>query len=260
MNLRVQSLSQKYGKTTVLHDISFSAESGKITALLGENGSGKSTAIKTIADVMPCPADTVFAGGRDITTVSRPDRAKMIGYVPQYFHYTAYTTVLDTVLLGRRPYMSWSVSEEDLSLVDEALSMMNIADLSGRYINELSGGQRQRVFIARAIAQNPVFYLFDEPTSSLDLRRQLETMSVMRTIVRKNGSGMIVALHDLNLALKYADSVVLLKNGRIYAEGAPKDVLTRETVAGVYGVDAERVETESGTFIHPYEPVGESYL
>ena len=255
MNIRVESLSQNYGKRTVLHDISFSAESGKITALLGQNGSGKSTLIKTIADVMPCPAETVFANGADITTVHKSERAKMIGYVPQYFHYTAFTTVLDTVLLGRRPYMNWSVSEEDLQTVDNALAMMNISDLSGRYINELSGGQRQRVFIARAIAQNPVFYLFDEPTSSLDLKYQLETMAVMQKIVRKNGSGMIVALHDLNLALKYADYAVLLKDGRIYAQGTPEDVITSKAVADVYGVESERIECENGMFIHSYAPI-----
>ncbi|HJJ27418.1 MAG TPA: ABC transporter ATP-binding protein [Methanocorpusculum sp.] len=252
MNISIKSLTQKYGKHTVLNDVSFSAETGKITALLGPNGCGKSTIIKTIAGILPCPENTIYSDGTDITTLHKADRAKMIGYVPQHFHYTAFTNVLDTVLIGRRPYMSWSVSEEDLKAVDSALRLMNIEDLSERYINELSGGQRQRVFIARALAQEPSFYIFDEPTSALDLRHQLETMSAMQNVVHAEKAGMIVALHDLNLALKYADSVVLLKDGCVYAEGKPLDVLTPEAVSDVYGVTSELVECRNGMFIHPY--------
>ncbi len=254
MNIRAEHLTQKYGTHVVLDDISFTASSGEITALLGPNGSGKSTLIKTIADILPLKKGTIFVDGKDITESDKIERAKMLGYVPQYFHYTSFTTVLDTVLVGRRPYMSWSVSEEDLAEVDAALNAMNIADLSDRYVNELSGGQRQRVFIARALAQNPAFYLFDEPTSSLDLRHQLETLAAMQSIVRKNSSGMIVALHDLNLALRYADRVLLLKDGKIYADGHPSDVLTPDAVRDVYGVESSLVENEKGTFLLSYEP------
>ena len=255
MNLHVSSLTQKYGSQTILHDLTFTAESGKITALLGLNGSGKSTLIKTIAGILPCPQNTIFADETDITAIHHAERARMIGYVPQHFHYTSFTTVLDTVLIGRRPYMSWSVSEEDLKAVDDAMTAMNVAELSTRYINELSGGQRQRVFIARALAQNPKFYLFDEPTSSLDLRHQLETLTVMRNLVQKNSSGMIVALHDLNLALHFADTIILLKDGNIIDTGSPDSVLTAERVAEVYGVKSEVISGNHGTIIHAYDPV-----
>lgn len=151
-------------------------------------------------------------------------------------------------------YMSWSVSNNDLEVVDNALSTMNITDLSDRFVNELSGGQRQRVFIARALAQDPSFFLFDEPTSSLDLRHQLETVSTMRGIVQKERSGMIIALHDLNLALRYTDKVLLLKDGAMYDYGTPSKVLTTESVREVYGVHAEFVENEQGRFILSYAP------
>jgi len=255
MNLRISSLSQKYGSQTILHDLTFTAESGKITALLGLNGSGKSTLIKTIAGILPCPQNTIFANETDITTIHRAKRARMIGYVPQHFHYTSFTTVLDTVLIGRRPYMSWSVSDDDLNAVDDAMTTMNVAEISDRYINELSGGQRQRVFIARALAQNPSFYLFDEPTSSLDLRHQLETLTVMRNLVHTNHSGMIVALHDLNLALRFADTVILLKGGKIIDIGSQNSVLTAERVADVYGVKSDIISSTNGTFIHAYDSV-----
>jgi len=255
MKLHVSSLSQKYRSQTILHDLTFTAESGEITALLGLNGCGKSTLIKTIAGILRCPQNTIFANERDITTIRHAERARMIGYVPQHFHYTSFTTVLDTVLIGRRPYMSWSVSEDDLKAVDEAMTAMNVAEISDRYINELSGGQRQRVFIARALAQNPAFYLFDEPTSSLDLRHQLETLTVMRDLVHTKGSGMIVALHDLNLALHFADRVILLKEGKIIDTGIPNTVLTAERVAEVYGVKSEVISSSHGTFIHAYDPI-----
>lgn len=254
MKISVEHLTQKYGSHVVFDDVSFTTESGQVTALLGPNGAGKSTLIKTIADIQPMYKGRIMVNDTDITTVSKAERAKMIGYVPQYFHYTSFTSVLDTVLIGRRPYMSWSVSDEDLEAVDAALSTMHIEDLADRFVNELSGGQRQRVFIARALAQNPEFFLFDEPTSSLDLRHQLETLAVMKDVVHKNNSGMIVALHDLNLALRYADHVVLLKEGTIYADGKPEDVLTAEAVRDVYGVEAEVVENNTGRFILSYEP------
>ena len=254
MNISVDSVSQKYGSHAVLKNISFEAKSGEVLALLGPNGSGKSTLIKTIADILTPAGGSITIDGADVQKIDRIDRAKMIGYVPQYFHYTPFTTVLDTVLIGRRPYMSWSVSDDDLAAVDQAMATMNITDLSDRFVNELSGGQRQRVFIARALAQDPNFFLFDEPTSSLDLRHQLETVSTMRDIVRKDNSGMIIALHDLNLALRYTDKVLLLKDGEMYDHGAPADVLTPKSLRDVYGVDAEFVENEQGRFILSYAP------
>ena len=179
MRIETESVSQKYGNMPVLHDISFIADAGEVVALLGPNGSGKSTLIKTIADILPPASGRVLIDGTDASAIDPIDRAKLIGYVPQYFHYTPFTTVLDTVLIGRRPYMSWSVTDEDLAVVDKSLATMHVTDLAGRFVNELSGGQRQRVFIARTLAQQPAFYLFDEPTSSLDLRHQLETVATM---------------------------------------------------------------------------------
>lgn len=254
MNISVDSVSQKYGSHVVLKDITFESKSGEVLALLGPNGSGKSTLIKTIADILTPASGSITIDGTDVQKIDRIDRAKMIGYVPQYFHYTPFTTVLDTVLIGRRPYMSWSVSDEDLAAVDQAMMTMSINDLSDRFVNELSGGQRQRVFIARALAQDPNFFLFDEPTSSLDLRHQLETVSTMRDIVRKDNSGMIIALHDLNLALRYTDKVLLLKDGEMYDYGTPLDVLTPKSLREVYGVEAEFVENAQGRFILSYAP------
>ncbi|HJJ48426.1 MAG TPA: ABC transporter ATP-binding protein [Methanocorpusculum sp.] len=254
MNISVEHICQNYGNTEILHDVSFATKSGEVVALLGPNGSGKSTLIKTIAGILDRFKGDIKIDGLSYQEIEKTERAKMIGYVPQYFHYTSFTSVLDTVLIGRRPYMSWSVSDRDLEIVDKSLEAMNISDLATRYVNELSGGQRQRVFIARALAQEPSFFLFDEPTSSLDLRHQLMTLSKMRDIVHENKSGMIIALHDLNLALRYCDKVLMLKNGSSYAFGTPNDVLTPKAVRDVYGVEADVVENERGRFILAGDP------
>ncbi|MDR0439178.1 MAG: ABC transporter ATP-binding protein [Methanocalculaceae archaeon] len=252
MNIDVVSVSQKYGNLPILHDISFTADSGEVVALLGPNGSGKSTLIKTIANIFPPASGKILIDGVDAVAIDPIDRAKLIGYVPQYFHFTPFTTVLDTVLIGRRPYMSWVVTDDDLAVVDKSLATMYVSDFAGRFVNELSGGQLQRVFIARTLAQQPMIYLFDEPTSSLDLRYQLKIVSAMQQIVHDEKSCMLIALHDLNLAMRYADKVVVLKDGKIYACGTPDEVLTEETIRVVYGVCAEIVENSHGKFVFSY--------
>lgn len=251
--LNVENLGQWYGSNKVLNDLSFQVESGEVVALLGPNGSGKSTLIKTMCHIYPPKSGRVTVDGRDVAEMDAAERARLIGYVPQTVQYAPFTTVLDTVLVGRRPYVQWSYSENDLRIAAEALDTMNILNLRDRYINELSGGQRQRVFIARALAQHPHFYMFDEPTSSLDLRYQLKTMRVMRDIVRQDGCAMVVAMHDLNLALRYSDKVLMLKTRDSCSYGCPDDVINPGSILEVYEVRSNIVINEQGAFILPFE-------
>lgn len=255
MNLKIKGVRQGYGDVEVLKGVNMSASTGEVVALLGPNGSGKSTLIKTVAGILRPRSGSVTVDGQDVLKMEPSDMARVLGYVPQHFHYMPYTTVLETVLIGRRPYMQWSASDQDLEVVERALETMQILDLAERNVNELSGGQRQRVFIARALTQSPRFYLFDEPTSSLDLKYQLETMMTMRELVCREGAGMIIALHDLNLALRYADKAVMIKDGTVYCSGRPDDVITEGTIREVYGVEATIAENERGKFILPYGPV-----
>jgi len=254
MRLVVDSLCQGYGPVEVLQDVSFSTETGEILALLGPNGSGKSTLIKTMCDVIPPLSGEISVDGVNIMSMGLSERAKVISYVPQSCRPAPFTTVVDTVLIGRRPYMGWSYSEEDIDIAIDCMKIMKIQDLSRRFISELSGGQMQRVFLARSLAQRPSFYLFDEPTSSLDLKHQMETMMSMKREMGRHNSGMIIALHDLNLALNYADKVMLLKDKHIYAFGDPKAILTEDAIRDVYGVESCIVKNEFGKFILPYVP------
>jgi iron complex transport system ATP-binding protein len=253
LRLAVENIYQRYGSNEVLDGLNFSVDSGEMVALLGPNGSGKSTLIKTICDLFPPKSGRVTVDGRGISDIDPLERAKIIGYVPQTVQHSPFTSVLDTVLVGRRPYVQWSYSKKDLEMASAALETMNILDLRSKYINELSGGQRQRVFIARTLTQHPQFYLFDEPTSSLDLKYQLKTMRIMREVIHKEGCGMIVAMHDLNLALRYADKVLMLKDKHIYSYGKTEDVLTIKAIHDVYGVESNIVKNDHGLFILPYD-------
>jgi iron complex transport system ATP-binding protein len=255
MSLEVKNLIQSYGSLEILEDISFKAETGEVLALLGPNGSGKSTLIKTICNIMPHKSGQILLNDMDIEEFDVTDLAKIISYVPQSSVNTAYASVMDTVLLGRRPYISWSYREKDLDYAIEAMKKMKIERYSDRDVSELSGGQRQRVFLARSLAQMPEFFILDEPTSALDLKHQMNTMITMRDIVHEKKAGMIIALHDINLALNYSDRVIMLKDKHIFSIGKPEDVITTENIRTVYGVESRILNTDVGNYILPISPI-----
>jgi iron complex transport system ATP-binding protein len=253
MKLTVEGLSQGYQGKVIIHDIDLEANSGEVVTLLGPNGAGKSTLIKTICNVLPPMSGTVNIDGRNISDIDKKEYAKIIGYVPQTAIFFGSATVYDSVLIGRRPYVKWSYSSEDIEMAASAMIRMKIDDLYDRPIHRLSGGQRQRVTLARALAQSPSFYVFDEPTSALDLRNQLDTLKVMRQVIKDTNACMIIAMHDLNLAYRYSDKVMVLKDGTVYGFGNTEDVITPQMIKEVYGVDAEIVEGSKGKFIHSYD-------
>ncbi|MFA5221800.1 MAG: ABC transporter ATP-binding protein [Methanoregula sp.] len=251
MELTVDHMTKAFGLKRVLEDISFSLAGGEILAVVGPNGSGKSTLIKNITLIQEPSAGMILLDEMDIRKIDPIDLAMKIGYVPQHFTYTLYSTVFETVLLGRLRHIKWSVSDEELTRVQEALDTLEMGDMAGKYMDQLSGGERQKVFIARALAQNPALFLFDEPTSALDIRYQIEVMETMRRITREQNSAMIIAVHDLNLAYRYADAVVLLTRGNMVGYGKPHEILTPECIRSVYGVESVVIENEYGKFLLP---------
>lgn len=253
VKLTVEGLSQGYQGKVIIHGIDMEASSGEVVTVLGPNGAGKSTMIKTICNVMPPMAGRVCIDGQAITDIDKREYAKIIGYVPQTAVFFGSATVYDNVLIGRRPYVQWSYSSEDIAMAANAMVRMKIDDLYDRPIHRLSGGQRQRVTLARALAQAPSFYVFDEPTSALDLRNQLDTLKVMRQVINETNACMIIAMHDLNLAYRYSDKVLVLKDGAVYDFGETEKVITPEMIKDVYGVDSEIVHGSRGKFIHSYD-------
>lgn len=254
MRLEVEDLRQGYGSSIVLDGISFEADTGEVVALLGPNGSGKSTLIKTMCGIMDPVSGEVRIDGTPIRDIDISDLSKIVSYVPQSTAAGVFTSVMDTVLLGRRPYVTWSYREEDIDIAISAMERMRVGQYSDRNVSDLSGGQRQRVFLARSLAQSPSFFVFDEPTSALDLKHQMNTMITMRDIVHSGEAGMVIALHDINLALNYTDKVLMIKDRRAYAFGTPDEVITEQSIRDVYGVESRITECEGGRYILPIKP------
>ena len=253
MRFDINDLSQGYSKEPVIEKITFSVSSGEVVCVLGPNGSGKSTLIKTLCNIMKPRTGDILIDDVSTKNIPKKEFAKHVAYVPQSSAAFGYTSVYDTVLAGRRPYINWDYSHEDIKIAADAMRTMGVDALHSKNLNDLSGGQRQRVHIARALTQNSEFFVLDEPTSALDLHHQLETMKIMQNLCKNHNTGAIIALHDLNLALNYCDRVIVLANGTIYSQGAAKETITEQMIRDVYGVHCRIVEDEHGRFIHPFD-------
>jgi iron complex transport system ATP-binding protein len=255
LKLQIKDLSFSYASSPILKDISMALACGEVLGIVGPNGSGKSTLIRCIDRILKPQNGSILLDERNIKDMSRVEIAKQLGYVPQSAPPVFPFTVFDTVLMGRRPHLGWKSSEKDLEKVTEALGLLGIEDFALRDINEISGGERQRVLLARALAQEADTLLLDEPTSNLDIRHQLEVMEILKTLVAKKGLSVIIAIHDLNLASRYADKVVMMNKGRIFAVGAPVSVFTPETIVKAYGVESVVKHEDGELYIVPKRPV-----
>ena len=247
--VRVRDLGFCWGEKTVLDEISFTIISGQIVAILGKNGAGKTTLIKCLNRVQTPQNGKVEICSKDISRQSLIELSKSVSYVPQSVRTSFPMDVFDVLLLGRRPHISWMTSSEDLEAVSETLRKFGLEDLAFRRFDRLSGGERQRVIIAKAVVQNPRVYLLDEPTSDLDLQHQLLVMEAVTDIIRNSGGSKsaIFAIHDINIAARFSDRVILLHEGRILADGTPSEVITRSNIAKVFGVDSEIAPSSSNS-------------
>ena len=228
-----------YNKHTVVKGVSLELCSGEIVGLIGPNGSGKSTLLKAMCGLLQPSSGDVTLDGTKIAKISRETLACKIGVVPQLPSLPDSFTVLDTVLMGRYPHLGLMryESKKDIAIVCEAIRRTGIEHLTGRRVGETSGGERQRVVIARALAQEPRFLLLDEPTAHLDIQHQLEVMELVISLA-KSGLGIAIALHDFSLASRFCHRLVMLKEGSVFKEGTPKDVMTTENIKHVFGVTA----------------------
>jgi iron complex transport system ATP-binding protein len=254
VNVNLKDVCFSYPGADILHDVNFSIGPGEMTGLIGPNGSGKSTLIKCMDTVLK-PRGSILLNGKDILTLSRMDLARSIGLVPQNGTSAMDSTVFETVLMGRRPHSAWRISNQDIDKVADALDRLGIGDMALRDFSSLSGGQKQMVLLARAICQEPQVLLLDEPTSALDIRHQLEVLEIVRHLVKEREMSAIIALHDLNLGARYADSMVMLREGRIFSAGKPTDLYTPDMIEEVYGVKAEVITVHGKPHVVPICPV-----
>jgi iron complex transport system ATP-binding protein len=236
MSITVDRVSVAAGNALIVNGVSLAVGKGKVLGLLGPNGSGKSSLLRLICRLRKVQSGVIRLGENDISTISRAELARRVAFVEQQSTADTQLTVRDVVRLGRTPHRgllsSWA-ADDDLR-VDEALSRVDMQDRAAQLWQTLSGGERQRVHIARALAQSPSELLLDEPTNHLDIQHQLDILS----LVSKLGITCIVALHDLNLAAMFCDSLAVLEKGKLVAAGAVETVLTEGLIGRVFGVRA----------------------
>ncbi|MFD1413747.1 ABC transporter ATP-binding protein [Oceanobacillus jeddahense] len=232
-------LSLQIGQKNILHKVSLTAHDGELIGLIGPNGSGKSTWIRAMSSLLPYHDGKVMLKGKEITSFPPRDIAKMISYVPQSISLNFDFPVRDIVLMGRHAHVPrfGLESDKDYKIAEAAMHKTNIDHLANCYVNQLSGGQLQLVFIAKVLAQETDILILDEPTSSLDINRQLQMLELVKQLT-KEGITVIAALHDLNLAARFCDKLVLLKNGEVLATGNPENVLTADHIYKSYNVQS----------------------
>ncbi|MEV5830939.1 ABC transporter ATP-binding protein [Spirillospora sp. NPDC052242] len=250
-------LSYAYGATTVVRDIDVRAESGRVLGLLGPNGSGKTTVVRMLTGIVTPRSGRVLLDGRPLNSFTNRELARQVAVVLQESSGDLPMTVADMVMLGRAPHQAMFSRNgaEDHRIAAAVLRRVGARHLADRIFVGLSGGEKQRVMIARALAQQPTHLVLDEPTNHLDIRFQHELL----TLIRGLGITTVIVLHDLNLAARYCDDVLVLQEGDVVAHGPCADVLTAELLQGVYGVGVERLETSRGIqfLFHPLDAVSE---
>ncbi|WP_328188885.1 ABC transporter ATP-binding protein [Marinobacter sp. OP 3.4] len=238
--LSAEGLTLAYGDRTIVSALDLVVPSGRITAIIGANGCGKSTLLRALSRLIAPRAGQVVLDGKTLHSRGSKEVARMLGLLPQGPVAPEGIAVADLVGRGRhphqRPLARWST--RDYEVVAEALEATGTSDLADRPMDELSGGQRQRVWIAMALAQETDILLLDEPTTFLDVAHQIEVLDLLTDLNRERGTTIVMVLHDMNLAARYADHLFALRDGRIVADGAPRDILTRELIGEVFDLDA----------------------
>ncbi|MBP3420625.1 MAG: ABC transporter ATP-binding protein [Marinifilaceae bacterium] len=240
MNITLNSISCRYGKRVALDAVSCSFSAGEMVAIIGPNGSGKSTMLRCINRIMLPFRGFVTYDGKNLLDMKASEVAEVVAYVPQYSEDDKYSTVFDSVLLGRKPYLRGVPTRGDYAKVADAIVKMGLEELSMRPLSALSGGERQRVMVARALAQHPAVILLDEPIASLDIKHQLGVMNTLRRLA-DGGVTVIVTIHDVAMAARYCNKTIMLKEGRIFAIGG-SEIYTPENIRVVYDVDKELYE------------------
>jgi iron complex transport system ATP-binding protein len=246
--LTVENLVVNYGSRSVLKGVNLSLPSGSVVALIGPNGTGKSTLIRALSGVLPIHSGRMALNGQDLARMSPIQRARQIAVVPQARNLPPAFTAWETVLFGRTPHLNWlgQVSPQDDERVSQAMQRTDTLCLADRRMGELSGGEQQRVLLARALAQAAPILLLDEPTTHLDLQYQLNLLDLVTSLAHTDGYAIFLALHDLNLAARYADRIVLLHQGEVRAVGNPGEVLQAGTLSQVYQVPLQVISQGPG--------------
>jgi iron complex transport system ATP-binding protein len=253
MSIEFHHLSFSYGGVPVLQDLCFSVQPGKLTVLLGRNGSGKSTLVKLAAGLLPCRQGTIRVEGKNLKALPSAERARTIGYLPQFHTPVFPFTVEDVVLTGRAAFVWSTPAPSDLDHVETGLGAVRLEHLRARPYNALSGGERQLVLLARILAQDPTVILLDEPTSHLDLANQATLLDLLRQLAAK-GKTIFAVLHDPNLAFQFADEMLFLKEGKLHASLSYREKVDSALLTEVYGCPVQVAEIHNRRVVFLAQP------
>lgn len=249
--MKVKDLCFSYGKNQVLDGVSFEIKEGKITTIMGANGCGKSTLFSLMTKNLYPKKGNIFLKGKNVQNLNLKEFARKVAIVQQYNTASDDITVEQLVSLGRTPHkkMMQAATSEDEEKVEWAMEVTNLLQYRNREVSRLSGGQRQRVWIAMALAQGTKTLFLDEPTTYLDIRYQIEILQLVQRLNREFNITIIMVLHDINQAIVYSDQVIGLKDGKVLIEGAPQDVITKDSIQELYGIELEVTEVEGQKFV-----------
>ncbi|MFP4521262.1 MAG: ABC transporter ATP-binding protein [Fibrobacterota bacterium] len=234
--LKAEKIFFSYSGEPVLQGADISAIPGKVTGLIGPNGSGKSTLLKCMAGILKPLSGKVFFRQKNISEIKRKKLAGFISYFAQENSFSGVFTVFETVLLGRCPLIGWSPGKKDLEAVEKTIAVMGLEGSEEKNINELSGGEKQKVFIAQSLVREPEVLLLDEPANSLDIKHQLDVFRLVVKTAAQQKTAVVAAVHDINMASKFSDTITLLEEGKTVRSGTPVEVICQETISRVYDV------------------------
>lgn len=240
--LHVNKLNFSYDSEPVLNQISLHWKPGELISIIGENGSGKSTLIKLLCGINKTKENCITINGVILNSISLKNRAKLISYIPQNSTIDCDIKVYDFILMGRKPWFQWRESAEDCKKVIRILERFNIETLALRKMGDLSGGERQKVHIARSLVQDTPIIILDEPTNNLDIRFQVELMKILKKECHDNNKLIAMAVHDINLALRYSSDVLLLKKGTIVSSGSVHTALNEQTIRSAMDINNEIID------------------
>ena len=260
--LVAQSISCAYpinGRQSVLHNIDLSLYPGELVGLVGPNGAGKTTLLRVLARLLRPQHGQVWLNGYDLWRLSPRQAAQQIGRVPQSAGAAWPYTVEHVVQLGRYPHLGWLApfNGKDTTAVHKALARLELLPLRHRLLNTLSGGEQQRVLIARALAQEPAVLLLDEPIANLDINHQHHVLAMARELAQTDHLAVLIAIHDLGLAARYCDRLVLLHQGRVWASGSPATVLQSDHLRAVFGIESRLYRDPTGQWALSVQPMGQ---
>ncbi len=247
--ITLENISFAYNGGYVLNDISEEINKGEFLGIIGPNGSGKTTLLRCLNKIIKPQKGKIIINNKDIAKVKASRLAREIAYVPQLLSNVFPSTVFDTILMGRKPHSNWMPYENDLDIVSDIIEQLDLYDIALKDINKLSGGQRQRVFIGRALAQQPKIILLDEPTANLDLHHQHDVLTLLRKL-SEDEITVIIAIHDLNLAMQYCSKFLLLDKGKIVAKGKD-EIFESDIIEKVYKVKIRILKEYDKKFIIP---------